>query len=227
MEAELSSLWPVGVAAFATRIPMEDRVTAETLRAMEDRIPAAAKLLPTGFGFDVIGYGCTSAATLIGEARVDAAIRRAHPAAPNTNPITAAVAAFGALEATRIGVVTPYNVEVTEGIVDHLSDQGLEVTRTGSFLEESDHTVARITEASVAAGVRQIAGDAAGLDAVFVSCTSLRLFGIADALEEELGIPVVSSNLTFGWHLLRLAGIDDHLPGLGSLFGLGLDGAAS
>jgi len=37
----------------------------------------------------------------------------------------------------------------------------------------------------------------------------------------------VSSNLAFGWHLLRLAGIDDHLPGLGSLFGLGLDGAAS
>ena len=227
MEAELSSLWPVGVAAFATRIPMEDRVTAETLRAMEDRIPAAAKLLPTGFGFDVIGYGCTSAATLIGEARVAAAIRRAHPEAPNTNPITAAVAAFGALEATRIGVVTPYNVEVTGGIVDHLSGQGLEVTRTGSFLEESDHTVARITEASVAAGVRQIAGAAAGLAAVFVSCTRLRLFGIADALEDELDIPVVSSNLAFGWHLLRLAGIDDHLPGLGSLFGLGLNGTAS
>ena len=45
---------------------MEDRVTAETLRAMEDRIPAAAKLLPTGFGLFGIGYGCTSAATLIG-----------------------------------------------------------------------------------------------------------------------------------------------------------------
>ena len=60
-----------------------------------------------------------------------------------------------------------------------------------------------------------------------MSCTSLRLFGIAEALEDELDIPVVSSNLAFGWHLLRLAGIDDHLPGLGSLFGLGLDGAAS
>ena len=34
VEAELSSLWPEGVAAFATRIPMEDRVTAETLLAM-------------------------------------------------------------------------------------------------------------------------------------------------------------------------------------------------
>ena len=227
VEAELSSLWPVGVAAFATRIPMEDRVTAETLRAMEERIPTAAKLLPTGFGFDVIGYGCTSAATLIGEARVDAAIRRAHPEIPNTNPITAAVAAFGALGATRIGVVTPYNAEVTRGIIDHLSGQGLEVIRSGSFLEESDHTVARITEASVAAGVRQIAGTPGSLEAVFVSCTSLRLFGIANSLEDELGIPVVTSNLVFGWHLLRLAGIDDHLPGFGSLFEHNLNGVLS
>ena len=32
VEAELGSLWPDGVAAFCTRIPMEDRVTPETLR---------------------------------------------------------------------------------------------------------------------------------------------------------------------------------------------------
>ena len=33
VEAELAMLWPEGVAAFATRIPMEDRVTAESLLA--------------------------------------------------------------------------------------------------------------------------------------------------------------------------------------------------
>ena len=71
VEAELATLWPEGVAAFATRIPMEDRVTAESLLAMETRIPEAAGLLPEIMGFDVIGYGCTSAATLIGEERVE------------------------------------------------------------------------------------------------------------------------------------------------------------
>ena len=59
VEAELATLWPEGVAAFATRIPMEDRVTAESLLAMETRIPEAAGLLPEIMGFDVIGYGCT------------------------------------------------------------------------------------------------------------------------------------------------------------------------
>ncbi|GIT01181.1 MAG: hypothetical protein CM1200mP26_28930 [Acidimicrobiales bacterium] len=61
------------------------------------------------------------------------------------------------------------------------------------------------------------------LDAVFVSCTSLRAYGVAADLESELGVAVVSSNLAFGWHLLRLAGINDQLEGLGRLFSLGLE----
>ena len=246
VEAELRGLWPDGVTAFVTRIPMEDQVTPETLLAMEERIPAAAGLLPSTFGFDAIGYGCTSAATLIGEDGVDAAIRRAHPEVPNTNPMAAAVAAMGALGAVRIGVVTPYSAEVTAGIVGHLTRKGLAVAVVGSFLEESDSVVARITEESVAAAVIQLVasdqaraepvretgaartgGGAGGRDAVFVSRTSLRALGIVEDLEADLGIPVVSSNLAFGWHLLRLAGVEDAIPGLGRLYRLTLDGSSA
>ena len=39
-----------------------------------------------------------------------------------------------------------------------------------------------------------------------------------------MGVAVVSSNLAFGWHLLRLAGIDDAIDGMGRLFALGLEG---
>jgi len=231
VEAELSGLWPDGVAAFATRIPMEDRVTPATLRAMETRIPEAASLLPPTLGLDVLGYGCTSASTLIGEARVSDALRITHPDLPNTNPISAVLAALSALSARRVAVVTPYSAEVTAGIINLLSDRGLKVVAAGSFLEESDATVARITEEAVANGVRRMVAEAESTDggrpdAVFVSCTSLRAFGVAGWLEDELGVPVVSSNLAFGWHLLRLAGIDDAVDGLGSLYGLGLDGAA-
>ena len=85
------------------------------------------------------------------------------------------------------------------------------------FLESSDLVVARISEASVAAGVRKIAAQGE-CDAVCVSCTSLRLFGVVAELEAELGVPVVSSNLALLWQLLRLAGVDDQLDGLGTLF---------
>ena len=78
--------------------------------------------------------------------------------------------------------------------------------------------MARVSPASIAAGVRSIVGQGE-CDAVFVSCTSLRVLDIAPELEVELGVPVVSSNMALVWHLLRLAGVDDDLAAFGRLFG--------
>jgi len=222
LEPEMRMVQLDGVDWYHSRIPMDVSVTPDTLTSMEQNLPTAAALLPVDFGFDAIGYGCTSAATLIGESGVTAAIQSAHPHVACTNPITAAVAAFRALGAERIGVVTPYTEDVTAPIVDHFGQQGLTVTAVGSFLEGNDLVVGRISEASVAAAARHI--DAmASCDAVFVSCTSLRAFGIVQALEVELDKPVVSSNLAFTWHLLRLAGVDDPVAQLGRLGQLAID----
>ena len=217
VEAEIRSLHLDGVAHHVSRIPMDATVTPETLRAMEARIPVAAALLPPAFGFDAIGYACTSGATLIGSDRVAAAVGMAHPDVPCTDPITAAFAVFATFGVRSIGLVTPYGAEVTLRMAAHYEARGIDVAAIGSFLEEEDDVVGRITEASVADAVRRI-GAEQGCDAVFVSCTSLRTFGVIDDLESELGRPVVSSNQAFAWHLLRLAGIDDEIAGLGTLF---------
>ena len=225
MEAELRSLYGEGgldgVAHHVSRIPMEATVTAETLAAMEAHLPVAAGLLPTAFGFDAIGYACTSGATLIGSERVGEVVGTVHPGVSCTDPIAAALAAFTALGVRSIGLVTPYNAEVTLRMAAHYEKRGIGVAAVGSFLEEDDNVVGRITEASVADAARRI-GAEPGCDAVFVSCTSLRTFGVIAELEAEMGRPVVSSNQAFAWHLLRLAGIDDVLPAPGSLFGRGL-----
>lgn len=205
-----------GVDFYHSRIPMEIEVTPETLTAMEERLPIAAGLLPTEFAFDAIGYGCTSAATLIGTDGVTAAIQKAHPGMACSNPIAATIEAFRALGSQRIAIVTPYTADVTERIVAHFGDAGLDVSAVGSFLESSDLVVARITESSIAAGVRAIAASG-DCDAVFVSCTSLRVLGIAEKLEAEIGMPVVSSNIALFWHLLRLAGVTDPLAHFGAL----------
>lgn len=217
IEAEARMLDLPGVDFYHSRIPNSLEVTSETLTEMEQRLPAAAALLPREFNFDVIGYGCTSAATLIGTDRVTAAIQSEHPGVPCTNPITAAVAAFRALDAHRVAVVTPYTAEVTAPVARRFADEGLCVTAVGSFLESNDFTVARISPQSVADGVRAMVRSA-DCDAVFVSCTSLRLLASVMKLESEVGVPVVSSNMALFWHLLRLAGIADGIDGLGRLF---------
>ena len=216
VEIELRSVLSPGVALYHSRIPMDTEVTVKTLTAMEHALPAAAGLLPSAWKFDVIGYACTSAATVIGEEGVAAALNHAHPGVLTTNPITAAVAAFRSLGIERLAVVTPYTAAVTAPVVELFRTAGLDVTAVGSFLESKDFTVARISEASVAAGVRAMATN--HCEAVFVSCTSLRAFGVIDQLEAELGLPVVSSNAALGWHMLRLAGVGQSIKGPGVLY---------
>jgi maleate isomerase len=58
------------------------------------------------------------------------------------------------------------------------------------------------------------------VDAVFVSCTSLRIAELVPELESKIGKPVISSNFAMAWHALRLAGVDDCEPQRGRLFAL-------
>ena len=60
-------------------------------------------ILP-GVPLDVVAYGCTSGAMVIGEDRVAERIRAARPDVAVTTPITGALAALQALGAKRIAL---------------------------------------------------------------------------------------------------------------------------
>ncbi len=208
-----------GVALYQSRILNDSQITPETLRAMEPRIAAATDIILPGTELDVVAYGCTSASMAIGEEKVFERIRSVRPNAYCTTPITAAFAAFRALGAKRIGVLTPYRADVNLIVADYIRARGFEVPVFGSFNEQDDGIVARISPASIKSGIEAIKAKAA-IDAVFVSCTSVRLAEAAQAIETELGLPVTSSNHAMAWHALRLAGVDDKLPQWGRLFEL-------
>lgn len=206
-----------GVGLYETRILNDAQITPETLRAMEPRIAAAAGLILPGSPIDVVAYGCTSAAMAIGEETVFERIREARPESKCTTPITAAFAAFRALGARRIGVLTPYRADVNAIVADYIRARGFEVPVFGSFNEQDDGKVSRISPGSIQEGIGAIVSRAP-VDAVFVSCTSLRLAEAARRIEGAIGIPVTSSNHAMAWHALRLAGVEDRLPHWGSLF---------
>lgn len=190
-----------------TRIPSGEAVTHDTLNAMEADLGAAIGLFPIGTGFDVIGYACTSASSVIGEDRVANLIRSARPGVRPTNPATAAKAGLRALGVQRIAVLTPYNIAVTGDIVKMFETGGFEVLGVTTFDEEVEANVARITPQSIL-DAAVAAGKGSEVEAVFISCTNLRCAGVIAAAEERLGKPVVSSNLALLWHMLTLAGIE-------------------
>ena len=134
-----------GVALYHSRIPNEDVISPESLRAMAPRITESARLLTPGTPMDVVAYGCTSASTVIGEEDVFRNILAAQPHSKCTTPITAAFAAFRALDVKRVGVLTPYPESVNQIVAGYITDRGLDVPVFGSFNEDRDSNVSRIT----------------------------------------------------------------------------------
>lgn len=208
-----------GVDLFHARIENSPAITPETLRAMGPLITSTAALILPGDTVNVVAFGCTSASIVLGSGFVADKLNAAKPDTPTTNPAFAAFAAFRALGARRIGVLTPYERPVNDLVQAALEEAGFEVPVFGSFNEPHDPTVAAIDAASLKSAIAQIRA-AAAVDAVFISCTSVRIAGDVAAIEAELGVPVTSSNHALAWHCLRLAGIDDKLPGLGRLFAI-------
>jgi len=212
-----------GVDLFMARIANDPRVTPETLAAMEPLLTETASRILPGDRVDVLAYGCTSASVVLGADRVSARLAEAKPDTPTSNPISAAFAAFNALGARRIGVLTPYRRDVNEQVRNYITRHGYAVPVFGSFNEEMDPVVATIDESSLVNAIDTIR-EGHELDAVFVSCTSVRLADAVAGIEARTGLPVTSSNHALAWHCLRLAGVDEAIEGRGKLFRLGLAG---
>ena len=210
-----------GVDVFEARIRNDPQVTPDTLAAMEPLLTSSAELILPGDTLDVLAFGCTSASMVLGSERIDQLLRAAKPEAKTSNPIAAAFAAFDALGARRIGVLTPYRRDVNEIVHAYITRHGYEVPVFGSFNEEMDPVVANIDAESLAGAVDRIR-EGHDLDAVFVSCTSVRLADAVASIEARTGLPVTSSNHALAWHCLRLAGIDEPITGRGRLFEAGL-----
>lgn len=215
-----------GVAFYESRIWNDATVTPQTLRDMDEKIEASARLILPGTHLDVMAFGCTSASMVIGEQQVFEKLHRVRPGIACTTPITAAFAAFRAFGAKRIGVLTPYRDDVNQVVRAYIEKNGFTVPVFGSFNEENDSNAARIDKHSMLAAVDRVRGTA-DIDALFVSCTSMRLAESARDIEATAGLPVTSSNHAMAWHCLRLAGIRDVRPEFGRLFELQADENAS
>lgn len=218
MEPEFSDILRLdGVAVFHSRIRNDNQITPETLAAMEGRLKDTADLLVPGAPLDVIGFGCTSASMVIGEETVAERIRESRPEVKVTTPITAAFAAFRALDCRRIALLTPYRDDVNEHIRGYVEARGVSVPVMASFNEPDDRHVARIRVEDVRRAAIDL-GRRDDVDSIFISCTNVRAAAVIAEIEAEIGKPVTSSNHALAWHCLRLAGVEDRLDGWGALY---------
>jgi maleate isomerase len=206
-----------GVAFYESRVFSDNDITPETLRAIGPRIAPSVDLILPSIPLDVVAFGCTSATMTLGEEAVFAEIHKVRPNVACTTPVTAALAAFQALDAKSIGLLTPYAPQINGNLVSYFGRRGVNIAAVATFDRRDDRDAARISVASIEAAAEQLAATP-GVDAIFVSCTSLRVSEAIARLEQRNSVPITSSNHAMAWHCLRLAGVDDVLPAAGRLF---------
>ncbi len=222
IEAEWRRLLDLdGVEFYLTRVPFECRVRPDTLASMERHLSAVAGDLLNGHKLDVLAYACTSASLVIGEDKVAAALRGRRPDTPVTTPLTAVKAALSAFGTDSLALLTPYVDEINRPLRDHFRDNGLTVSVLGSFMNDSDPEVVRITPDAIARAAQQLVSEQQ-VGALVIACTALRAAALVPELEATLGLPVTTSNHAMAWHAMRLAKVKDRLPERGSLFTLPL-----
>ena len=207
IELDMKRLVPASVELLVSRVPSGDHVTPESLAAMAFELQSAASLFPKGAQMSVVGYGCTSGSAQIGTDRIAQAIKAETKTPHVTEPVSALIAACRHLGVRRLGILSPYIESVSNRLIEVLRDADIEVCAFASFNESEEERVARIAPASIMSAAIELSASA-NMDALLISCTNLRTLDVIAAIEEEAGLPVLSSNQLLAWDLLRLARIE-------------------
>lgn len=206
---------PDSVVTHLTRLRMTG-THRMPLAELAPQIAAAAAMLHDA-GCDPIVFHCTANSMGEGVAAEQTIVGTIEDAtgARATTTASATMAALTALGARRIVLVSPYVRATHEHEIEFLTEAGIEIVGERNLgLEGAESYVA--TPASVWLDtLRALQTEQA--DAYFVSCANIRAIEMLDEMEATVGRPVLTSNQVVLWHALRLAGIDEAVPGVGRL----------
>ena len=216
IEPEFNAMAPEGVSIHATRVLLE-KGTAEALRDMAGETERAAQLLATA-GVDIIAYACTTG-SLVGGPGWDQELIKRIESKTNiraTTTATAVVLALKELAVDRLAVGTPYLEELNQLEKAFLEAHGIKVVHieglgfTGaSELNNLDSGMAYVLGKKV---------DREEAQALFLSCTGFQTLEIIEALEQDLGKPVLTSNTATLWDILRKLKVKEPVVGYGEIF---------
>ncbi len=214
-ENELPRMMPRDTVLYTTRVRFDGNCGVANLRSMESELAGAAALLLPGTPLHAIAFGCTSGTVAIGYDRVRATIQEQRPGVAVATPITGARKAFAALGVGRIAMLTPYPDDVNRLVAGYMGEAGIDVVAFATFGLQTDLEMTSVPPEAIERAVSQL--DTGGAEAVFICCTALRSVSTIGALEERLGIPVVTSNQAMLWDMMGQAGYPEPVRGFGRL----------
>lgn len=212
IEPDLALLAPRGITLHFTRVGGYDvdAIPDEEVqrRFALESLDGALELLGAA-DVDIIAYGCTSATAASGP-EFDKHFQAKITAKAGVPAVTAAgaiVEALKRLKVSRIAFTSPYVAELNKEMIKFISSCDFDVVSHATVSHNySSREVGRVTP-DVAYQLGQQA-DHPQAEALVISCTDFRSLEALEALERDLGKPVVTSNQALMYASLVRLGLD-------------------
>jgi maleate isomerase len=226
LEPEFNRMAPEGVSVHAARMVLREASPA-ALMQMEKEVYRAASMI-MAVNPDVVVVGCTSGSFIKGLGYDQKLIRKITSLrkVKAITTSTAVVEALRLLKVVKVAVATPYTDEVNEKERAFIEGHGIRVTRIKGLgyskpirvypMASKPVSGIGLLEPSVAYKLA-LDVDTKEAEGVFISCTNFRTIEIIEALEKNLGKPVVTSNQASMAMALRVMGIREKITGFGLL----------
>lgn len=217
IEPELWRSMPNDVALYVTRILAKGNLTPAAVRRMEKQVDRAVELLAVT-GVDVMLYADMVTTFIMedgwNERKTAEIAERAGVAC--LSPWTALRQALAALRVTRFALGTPYPRNIHALARPCFERAGYAVTGDATLDILAMREVPKVSAARLAELVAGLRCDRA--EAVVLLATDLPTFAAIRDLEEQVDLPLLTSNQTLLWAALRALGRRDRVAGLGRLF---------
>lgn len=217
IEPEFWSVLPQGYAVHATRILAKGELTPEAIHRMERDTAAAMEAIAVT-GVDVIAY-CDMVTTFIMQAEWNESTMRRFSQSTGVPCISAWTAlrdALAKLGARRLAIGTPYPAAIHARVPQFFQQQNFQVTSHATLDIGSMHEVPTVDAARLRGFLKKLGpGDC---DALVLLATDLPTFSSISSIENEYGVPVLTSNQCILWRALSELDGASLVRNLGRLF---------
>jgi len=208
---------PDGVSVHFARMLIADGSSPEKIVAMDREDGRHAISQIASCRPHAVAYGCTASSIVQGHAfdeRLRGEIRHL-AGAPATTATHSIFAACRALGLKRVTAISPYTEAVDAAEHRFFAEGGIETVASAHLgITEGFRLAEPEPDAILDMALRAWDPQSDGLIA---ACLNFRSHPIIEALEARTGKPVITSTQAVLWHLLRLAGVEDPIPGYGRL----------
>lgn len=223
VEAEFNWMRPEGVSWHTGRIFIPDPnftddeefvrflegLRVEIGRAVRDVITAEVDYLVMGMSAETFWGGKEGAEQFMG------LMNELSKGLGVTTGALACKAAMEAYNVKRIGVITPYQPVGDAAVQQFFEEMGFEVAGVHGLKCPTATSIGDVTPEEMRAAFAEV--DGPDVELLLQCGTNLAGARLAGELEAELGKPVLSINTVTAWHAYRTNGLDDKIPGFGSL----------